>query len=146
MYKRHDGDVKFRRVSVFYSNLPNYEPFVSEDQTIQTNSGVCIEVLREDGTTSVVYPGEDRTTSVYPGEDRTTVYYNADLKNFYLPSSIPPQHLWVRRCDGSGMAYKVPSELPVDAGRTCFTVPGGTAQVELFGDKYFEAVYELRKA
>ena len=58
----------------------------------------------------------------------------------YFSREIPTARIWARV---GGMAYKVPAVLREKDGNVYLLIPGGTQNVELFGDEYFSKAYSL---
>ena len=135
-YVRKAGDVAFRKVSLFATQVAKFEEFTTPGQIVNyPDVAVVLEVSREDGTTELYYDG--------PTTEETYVVSNST--DFRMTASIPTARLWVRRQDGTGIHYKVPSDLKKEEnGLVSIHIPGGTKGMELFGDKYFEKVINLR--
>ena len=135
-YVRKAGDVAFRKVSLSATRVGNFEEFTTPGQTVNyPDTAVVLEVSREDGTTELYYDG--------PTTVETYVDFNST--DFRMTASIPTARLWVRRQDGTGIPYKVPSDLKEEEkGLVSIHIPGGIRGMELFGDKYFEKVIDLR--
>ena len=133
-YIRKSGDKAYRRVSVTSTALPRFEDFSVEGQLVNyPDTGVVLEILREDGSTELFYQGP-----------RAMAQYVTLGTEIRMSQDVPTERLWIRRADGVGVPYKVPSDLPKNSGLISFYVPGGAQKMELYGDKYFEKIYELR--
>lgn len=128
-------DVAFRRVNVFNSILPEFEPIKGLKFIDCTENNLVYEIKRQDGTTELLY-----------GFPKTEIHYivTADSK-IALPATVTGDRLWVKRNDDTGIAYKVPCYLPVVDQMIKFDFPGDERSVVVFGDKYFEAAFTLRK-
>lgn len=134
-YIRRNGDVKYRKVSIQSEILPQYKEFTSAGESVQYTDFQVLEVLRENGTSELFHEGGVETASYAPGgPDR-----------FLLGKNIPLVRVWMRRSDGTGIPYKVPTELPVKGSSVEFRVPCGIQGMELFGDRYFEMIYKLQR-
>lgn len=130
-YVRRNGDVKYRKVSIQSEVLPGYQLFTAPGESVQYTDFQVVEVLREDGTTQLFHePGVVKVNYAPGGMDK-----------FLLDKDVPLARVWMRRNDGIGIAYKVPTGLPVKGNSVEFCVPGGVQNMELFGDKYFQMVY-----
>jgi hypothetical protein len=88
--------------------------------------------MKADGTRVVEYDGPCVTISV--GRRGNFIYF---------PHTVPTERLWIRERNKKGMAYKIPNGLKIRDNEQFFEIPAGTNAVEVFGDKYFCAVYEL---
>jgi hypothetical protein len=71
-------------------------------------------------------------------------YVKPDDHKFAMNKDTPTERLWVRRVDGMGIPYKVPTGLPVENGRIEFQVADDVKKLELFGDQYFEKIFDLK--
>lgn len=127
-YRRTGNDEKYRWVSLKVDREPEYERFTGDELNYRPDC--VLEILKKDGTTVIEYERERLAISVRKVGNM-----------IHLPHAVPTARLWVR---GNGeMAYKVPSGLKQQDSDQIFMVPAGAVNAELFGDRYFEAVYEL---
>ena len=129
-YLKIGNDVSFRNVSLTVEKEPAFTNFTSSSENPKANC--VLEIRKSDGTTVIEYEG-----------DRIAVCVNRKDKYILLPKSLPTARLWVRRRDGGGIAYKVPADLEIQDESKVLEIPAGSAEVEVFGDKYFSAVYDL---
>lgn len=135
-YIRRTDDVKYRKVSIKSAIIPVFEEFTGVAEAVQYTDLQVVEVLRKDGSTALFHESGVEVASYSPGgPDR-----------FLISQNIPRERIWMRRTDGTGIPYKVPNELPVKGNSVEFRVPCGVQGMELFGDKYFEMVYQLQRA
>lgn len=135
-YVRKNGDLKYRKVSIQSTAIPSYIDFTCVGESVSYSDVQVLEVLREDGTTQLFHDGGIEMAS----------YRHKGMDVFVLSSGIPRARLWMRRNDGTGIHYKVPTDLPVNGANVEFRVPGGIRNMELFGDKYLEMVYHLQQS
>lgn len=137
-YIRQDNDKAYRKVKVNGTNtvLPPFQDFSAPEQIIDYQEVDVIEIKSADGSCHV---------EMHP--ERQTVTYTQALggRGFSLPGDCPVSRLWVRSSDGTGIWYKVPNQLKHENGRQLVFIPGGIANIELCGDVYFDAVFELQR-
>lgn len=134
-YTVKHGDKAYRKVNIRSTVVPKYEDVPEVGQVVNyPDNLVVLEVLRNDGTSEIYYDGP--TFSLR--------HINAGTNIIAMDKDIPTERLWIRGTDGTGIPYKVPTNLPVIDGRIEFYVPYGAQRAELFGDKYFEKVYDLK--
>lgn len=133
-YNRAKDDTAYRKVNVNSELTPAFQPFGKEEWSVSYPDTVLLEIQQSDGNVHFA-----------PHELPTLVGYKDNGKNaFWLPSNIPTERLWLRRRDGTGIWYKVPSGLPKGSyGEVSIPVPGGVQEWELAGDRYFEELYTL---
>lgn len=130
-YKQVD-DKQYRVVNVAKTNVGRFQPF--DTDKIDYPASCVIEIEKEDGTTRIEF-----------GQTRQIVNVVNFGDNMHIPAHIPIARLWVRDRENPGMHYKVP-ELKKDGTIALMLIPGGSQNVELVGDQYFEAIYELHQA
>ena len=131
-YNRRPGDVKFRIVSLRSSNMKQFADFDGDKVTYPAENAV-VEVMDSQGNCHVRYDQEPVPITIHREADK-----------IFFSDRIPKERLWVRFKDGTGIAYKVPNKLMVREGHAYLLIPGGANKVELFGDKYLSAAFELR--
>lgn len=133
-YNRHDGDMKYRKVTVLEDKqLPEFKDFTGPGESVQYMDYQVLEVLCADGTRKLIHdPGVVKVNATPGGANK-----------FLLDKNIPLARVWIRRSDGTGIPYKVPTDLPVKGNSMEFRVPGGVQEMELFGDEYFEKVFHF---
>ena len=131
-YYKQDDDKQFRVVNITQTNVGKFQKFDTEK--IDYPASCVIEVEKEDGTTRIEYGQTRQVVNV--------VIYGDCL---HIPAHIPIARLWVRDRENPGMHYKVP-ELKKDGTIALMLILGGPKNVELVGDQYFEAIYELHQA
>ena len=129
-YLKKGNDVSFRNVSLTAEKEPAFTNFTSSNENPRPNC--VLEIRKADGTTVIEYEGE-----------RIAVGVTRKDKCILLPKFLPTARLWVRERNGSGIAYKVPRDLEIQDESQVFEIPAGSKEVEVFGDKYFSAVYDL---
>lgn len=129
-YQKKGNDAEFRRVSLRSGRVPEFEAFESNTVTYQPDC--VLEVKKTDGTTTIEYEWDRATRAIL--KNNTTIS---------IPKSVPVQRLWVRERDKNAMAYKIPDQLNEDNNHHVFEIPAGANKVEVFGDKYFSAVFDL---
>lgn len=132
-YTRVADDSKFRLVNATGGGIPPYDNF--GDNVVSIPKGYVLEVLKEDGTETIVssHQPNEVTYSIMPSGNK-----------IYLPAGIPTERVWVR-CSQGGIEMKVPNYLERDTNRQYIFIPGGADHVELVGDKYFNCAYTLRR-
>lgn len=135
MYYRKDTDKAFRRINVCGSSVPLFQDFTSAGQGVNCQDNEALEIESIDGS-----------RHVEPNPNgRKTFSYKAYNYGFSLPKDCPTERLWVRTSDGTGIRYKVPNCLKISEERKLVLIPSGIANLELCGDEYFEAVFELQR-
>lgn len=131
-YTRKPGDKAYRKVSITAAGTPRFTDFVVSGELISyPDVAVVLEVLRDDGTTKLYYDRDPAPASCKA----------ITMDTFCISQGVPTERLWIRRSDGTGIPYKVPSGLKLQNGLPVFQVPCGTANMEVCGDQYFEKVY-----
>ena len=128
-YAKKEDDVKYRRINTANLEEEEFVDFTSD--YVDYYEGCVLEVMRRDGTTHIEY-----------GQERRTVRINADGDCLYFPLDLPRARLWLK--DLNGIFYKVPAKLLERERNAYVQIPGGLRNIQLCGDPYFEAVYELR--
>ncbi len=131
-YIKKGNDIKFRRVSLRSDREPEFENFV--DDSVSYPPSCVLEILKTDGSTAVEYERDSMPFSIVKRDGL-----------IYIPKAIPTERMWVRVRDSGkmAMAYKIPSGLSIQDNYQIFQIPAGAVTVEVFGDKYFSAAYEL---
>ena len=129
-YTQKKGDVKYRRINTANLEEEEFSDFLSE--YVDYHEGCVVEVLRNDGSTHIEYNGK-----------RKNVRINSDGDCLYFPLDLPRARLWLKDLDG--IYYKVPMKLKEQDLNAYVKIPGGFSNVQLCGDPYFEAVYELER-
>lgn len=141
-HTRRSGDKAYRRVSLFARDTGAFEPFQTAGESVRYNEDEqVLEIKTEDGTV------ECFTGNRVPVD----IYYGVTGKQVWLSYAQEPglaircaARLWLRSASGTGVEYKVPSDLKLEGGTCRFDVPGGTtADIELVGDKYFDMAFRL---
>ena len=128
-YNKKPEDIKYRIVSLTTPQVPDFTAFSGNEIDVR---GAVLEVMKTDGSTEIVNEGQ-----------RFDIRYGIYEDKFYIPKSLSPARLWVRRVDGTGIWYKVPMQLETQDDRAYILMTGGITHLELCGDPYFEAVYRL---
>lgn len=128
-YFKQSDDKQFRVVNIAQTNVGKFQKF--DTDKIDYPASCVIEVEKEDGTTRIEYGQTRQVVNV--------VIYGDCL---HIPAHIPTARLWIREKDNPSMYYKVPEPQKKDT-IALILVPGGPQNVELVGDQYFDAVYEL---
>ncbi len=135
-YTRRVGDKAYRKVNITVPNEPKFTDFSIGGECVNyPDREVVLEVLRENGSTELYYQG---TQAVFN-------YRKPGADTIRIPKDVPTARLWIRRLDGTGILYKIPSQLPVEDTAKVFRIPGGVSNVEVVGDKYFAMVYEIQE-
>lgn len=132
-YTRRPGDKAYRKVNITVSGIGKFQEF-AEDVVHYPDTAVVLEVLREDGSTQLFYDGSMKSDT----------YVASNANTFRLSASVPTSHLWLQKKDGTGIPYKVPSDLPKEDNLVSVRVPGGVNGWELVGDRYFAKIVDLR--
>ena len=129
-YQKKGNDAQFRRVSLRSGRIPAFENF--DAVSVHYDRDCVLEVRKTDGTTVVEYEW-----------DRIPKAILREGNLIKIPQNIPLHRLWVRERYKNAMAYKIPDTLELKDNNQIFEVPAGSREVEVFGDKYFSAVYDL---
>lgn len=140
-YIRQAGDKAYRIVSLTVNAADSFTAFAIPNQTVTINDNQltkCIlEVEKDDGSTVLVKP-----------EHRTPAYYTVvGGEKIYITASVPYARLWAKHINYPFPCYKVPTKLleEKENNRAVIMFAGGAQNVMLFGDKYFEAVFDLQR-
>lgn len=128
-YEKKENDLQYRRVNTANLEEEEFHDFTS--RYVDYHEGCVVEVKCKDGTTHIEY-----------AKERKVVRVNSDGDCLYFPLDLPRSRLWLH--DLEGIYYKVPMKLQERDQNAYVLVPGGFRNVQLCGDPYFEAVYELR--
>ena len=134
-YVRRDGDKEYRKVSIQSEITPPFQDFTAPNETVSYTTFQGVEVQREDGTTTLFY--EAGVTVAH--------YTYAGMNKILIDKIVPTARLWMRREGAENVAYKIPSDLPVTGPSKEFRITGGVQGMELFGDKYFNMVFQFSK-
>lgn len=130
-YRKCAGDIKYRKVSLRDSKVPEYLDFEDGEQTITIQEGVVLEVMNSDGKTRLFYDLAVKRLSFLVDENVIT-----------FDGKIPLHRLYIRDRRIPHMLYKVPVDLPkTDDGSWKMLVPDADENTELYGDEYFMTVY-----
>lgn len=134
-YFKKGDDKQFRIVNVAEPRIGRFQDFPAD--RVEYRDGCVVEVLKNDGTTCVEYDH---------ARQRVIVSISYEKKCLYIPEFVPTARLWVRMKGNKAMHYKVPSRVEKQQGPTYILIPADPTNVELVGDQYFDAVYELQQA
>ena len=141
-YVRKPGDKGFRTVSLAVSAVQGFTMFTQPNQTVildpEQQKKCVIEILREDDTSFLVKP-----------EQRIVEYYTVvGADKIYISTKLPYARLWTRKVGQAFPCYKVPVKLFEDSeqNRAAILFCDGAQNVELFGDCYFQALYDLQRS
>lgn len=129
-YLKKGNDVQYRWVSLNNEKVPAFLNF--ESGSVPFKADCVLEIRKADGTTVIECEGSLNSVSA-----------NRKNNSILLPKSLPTGRLWVRELNRSGIAYKIPNILEIRDENQVFEVPAGADKVEVFGDKYFSAAYDL---
>lgn len=139
-HTRRPNDKAFRRIPLYGTGMPKFEPFTTAGQSINYNENEQVLEIQT----------EDNTTECFCG-NRTpvAVYYGVSGSQVWLSYAQDPglaarcaARIWLRK-KGGGVEYKVPSDLKVENAKCCFDIPAGARDIELVGDKYFALAFRL---
>lgn len=141
-YTRRNGDKAWRRVDLNKTQIPVFEEFQSAGQVITfAERKQVVELLHEDGSTEL-YTGNFAVQTVY--------YRVAEGNQIWLscpdnPAVLPTvtARIWLKKKGADAVSYKVPLGLPVQGGECGFRVAAGANELELYGDEYFNALFQL---
>lgn len=141
-YVRRSNDLKYRKVSLCQSKVPQYLEFTAESQGIDYTSDQVLEVLCSDGTENLFYDHNNGRRQPVECTRRNGGEYMLNIK---------PAHtarLYIQGTDG--MVYKIPGELPAaqsgnkELTGTCwFLLPQNAGDMKIVGDKYFVKAYDV---
>ena len=129
-YYKKGNDKQFRVVNIARIDVGNFQKF--DTDKIDYPASCVIEVEKEDGTTFIEY-----------GQPRQIVNVGSYSDCLHIPANIPTARLWIREKGNPFMYYKVPEPQKKDK-IALILVPDGPQNVELVGDRYFDAVYKLQ--
>lgn len=138
-YIKKENDISFRRVAISASHVQNFEPFNQLHQVVNYNPNYVLEVTKRDNTTCLEYNAPKGRVLV--GRQGTRDMWICKAIGSDGPE-LSTAHLWLRRVN-SCVEYKIPDQLEVRDGKMLFTVPDGNGDVEVVGDKYFNAVFSI---
>ena len=135
-YIRQPNDIAYRKVNITVTANPKFTELKEAGEPgSDPDTGVVLEVLRNDGSTYLHYEGAiGLATYKVNGSDK-----------FSMGSGLPIARLWVRKTDGTGILYKIPGNLPEAERCVEVLVPFGVHNAEIVGDKYFDKIYELKR-
>lgn len=125
-YHQNGSDTQYRIASLINGSISAWMKFT--DPVVEYPELCVLEVLHQDGTTTLEYERAVHTISV--GRDGNLLYF---------PKDIPIARMWIR--SNTGMAYKVPSKLLEKDGKLYILIPGNIQNVSIVGDMYFNKVY-----
>lgn len=138
-YIRRPGDKAYRRVHLFVTGVPEFISFSHGTERIPYGDEEVLEVLTEDGTTSLHYHTDQRQPIYYNFPDKEVLKITC---NGILQICA---RIWVVN-QGSLVRYKLPTTLPLGKdNKLSATVPGITGDTRLDGDAYFNRVFQLKK-
>ena len=128
-YEKQPDDKQYRLVSLMVENVGPWMDFT--DKIVDYPEKCVVEVMHEDGTTSVEYElsKEIKTVGVLGN------------KIFFKEEDIPVARMWLQ--SKGGMRYKVPFVQTDKDGRVYILIPHQLKDVALCGDRYFDKVYAL---
>lgn len=137
-YVRKEHDQAYRRVQLDLDVKPGqYQPFTESTSKIEVPASAVLEVRRDDGTEEVIpRPESERRRFLY-------AVSASDPQCLCISGECPTARLWARPKTSGETLYKVPAPLKQDQGMQLVWLPCGPERVELCGDRYFDAAYEL---
>lgn len=140
-YTRRTYDKAYRRIPLYNSGIPRFVDFTSEGQRIQYNDREQIlEVLRDDGKTELFCGSQDRILVFYCKHGTNQIRIQIHGQSQHIGEITA--RLWAKK--GSGLLhYKLPPQPKCEGNCAYVMLPGGCVDVELFGDIYFEQVFQL---
>lgn len=140
-YTRRSYDKAYRRVPLYNSGTPKFVEFTSEGQRIQYNDREQIlEVLCDDGKTELFCGNQERNDVFYCKHGSNQIRIQIQGQSQHL-SDITAR-MWAKK-GSSHIQYKLPPVSKCEGNCTFIMIPGGCTDVELFGDMYFEKVFQL---
>jgi hypothetical protein len=138
---RRTYDKAYRRIQLYSSATPKFVEFTSDQQLIQYNErDQILEILRDDGSTELFSGNRDRIGVFYcpHGIDQIRIQIQGQSQHL---NDITAR-MWARK-GSSGIHYKLPPMARCEGSCAYVMIPGGSAGVELFGDKYFKMAFDL---
>lgn len=134
-YKRKQNDIKYRIVSLESADLKSPRDFAEDDQEISLpKNNEVLEIIHMDGSSKIV-------TSMKP----RTVHYQIIGNEVVLLNDCPRGRIWIRKKTDTEMLYKCPAEWKKKNNANWFCFVGDTAEMELIGDKYINAIYTFSR-
>jgi len=133
-YDKRPEDTAYRLVNLNTNSEGDFEPF--HNDSIFVPHEHVIEVKR----------GEKDFVIPLPKDEIALYCYSMAGEMVVLPKEVSLARLWLYSTDNPDVLYKVPADLPdfPNSDHNCyFVVPGGTANIGLRGDKYYDAAYQL---
>lgn len=138
---RRTYDKAYRRIPLYSSGVPEFVEFTSENQTISYNErDQFLEILRDNGETELFCGNWERIAVVCCRHNMDQIRIQIQGQSQHL-SEITAR-MWVKRPNG-GIHYKLPPVAKCEQGCAYVMIPGGNANVELFGDIYFRKAFDL---
>lgn len=131
-YIKGENDTQFRVVNLNNVEEPQFQVF--SRNVVDYPKNCVVEVKKADGSTWIEYGRERQIANV-------CVFGNC----LFVPAHIPLARLWVRERDKNGIWYKVPLQPKVENQNAYVLIPGNPSSVELIGDAYFNAVFDLHR-
>lgn len=140
-YTRRTYDKAYRRVPLYNSGTPKFVDFTSEGQRIQYNDrDQILEVLRDDDKTELFCGNRERIVVFYCQHGRDQIRIQTQGQSQHLGEITA--RMWARK-GSSLLRYKLPPMSKCEGNCAYIMIPGGCADVELFGDIYFEQAFQL---
>ena len=128
-YVRKEHDQAYRRVQLDLDVKPGqYQPFTENTSKKKVSASGTEEVIPR--------PESERRRFLYSVSA-------SDPQCLCISGVCPTARLWARPKTGGETLYKVPAPLKQDQGMQLVWLPCGPERVELCGDRYFDAAYEL---
>lgn len=135
-YPVQPDDRAFRRIDLGSfdpgGRLPEFTALDGDRKSISCQSRYVLEICRADGSTVIIGPPEPRD-----------VYYTRQDNVFRLGSEFPVARLWVRDLNAPDARYKAPVVWQTKDNLQYCAFGGRTDNLELWGDAYFSAAYQL---
>lgn len=139
-YQKKQTDKQYRKVSLFKNTIPQFYDFSDSVKEISFNGGdEVLEILTKSDDLEIVQQGTKKELRYEIKGGVLTIF-----------TETLPERLWIRK-GAESTWYKIPSDLPKTAEgnyRYCVFADiskRSSAGVELIGDKYLSAAYDIKK-
>lgn len=134
MYIKKPDDVQYRLIKL---NSITEGRFMNFTGNIDPKDSV-LEVKKADGSCEIIVE-ETRTISI------RKINSKEEGNQIIIPNDVPTARLFLRNINQPDVWYHLPDNLPAKNETTNYFIIAATTQsVEIVGDKYFMAKYEIK--